>query len=439
VLITGGTGTLGGLVARHLAGQGARHLMLVSRRGPAAPGADAIRGELAGLGASVEIAACDVADRQDLARVLATVPAGHPLTAVVHAAGILDDQVLTSLTGDKIDAVMRPKADAALHLHELTADAGLAEFILFSSCAGLTGAPAQGNYAAANVLLDALSCHRRAMGLPATSIAWGLWAQASALTAGLTGSDRSRITGYFAPLPTRQALAIFDAARRSAEPVLLASSVRTSRLRDLARDGSLPALWRGLVNAPAQPRIAAAAPADGLARQLATLDEAGQPELLRHLVRVHAAIAIGGSDPEAVDPDRPFRDIGFDSLTAVDLRNRLASATGRRFSATLIFDHPTAAELAGYLRAQLAGDAAPKPGPAPVLREIESLEKALLLAGRDEELRDTVARRLQALLWRWNGTVPGGQAPAGAGPADDDGALDRATDEQLFALIDESS
>jgi hypothetical protein len=195
---------------RHLAEHGARHFLLLSRRGPEAPGAQALHDELAERGARVEIVACDVADRADLARTLATVSADHPLTAVVHAAGVLDDGILPSLTPDKIDTVMRPKVDAALHLHELTAGADLASFVLFSSGAGLTGAPGQGNYAAANVFLDALACHRRAMGLPATSTAWGLWAQTSELTAGITSSNRARMSGYFAPLPTQQALALFD-------------------------------------------------------------------------------------------------------------------------------------------------------------------------------------------------------------------------------------
>jgi NAD(P)-dependent dehydrogenase (short-subunit alcohol dehydrogenase family)/acyl carrier protein len=398
VLITGGTGTLAGLVARHLAEQGARHFLLLSRHGPGAAGADALNAELTALGASVRIAACDVADRADLARALAAVPADHPLTAVVHTAGVIDDQMLTSLTADQIGAVMRPKVDAALHLHELTAQANLAEFVMFSSAAGLTGAPGQGNYAAANVFLDALCCHRRASGLPATSIAWGLWAATSGLTANLTSSDLARITGYFTPLSTELALALFDSARQSAEPVVLASAVPAGRLRALARDGSLPPLWRGLINAPVQPRLAAADPVAGLARQLTALNEAEQQEFLLRLVRSHAAITLGGSDVETVAPDRPFREIGFDSLTAVDLRNRLASATGRRFSATLIFDHPTATELASYLRTQLTDGAAAMPVPVPVLGEMP--------------------------LGRWNDTLPA------------DAAFESATDEQLFELID---
>ncbi|MDX3240508.1 SDR family NAD(P)-dependent oxidoreductase [Streptomyces sp. ME18-1-4] len=435
VLVTGGTGTVAGLVVRHLAEHGARHFMLLSRRGPEAPGAQALHDELAERGARVEIVACDVADRADLARTLTAVPADHPLTAVVHAAGVLDDGILPSLTPDKIDTVMRPKVDAALHLHELTAGADLASFVLFSSGAGLTGAPGQGNYAAANVFLDALACHRRAMGLPATSMAWGLWAQTSELTAGITSSNRARMSGYFAPLPTQQALALFDAARGSAEPLLLATGIRTGRLRTLARDGSLPALWRALINTPAQPRIVASDPATGVARQLASLSEADQRQFLLHLVRSHAVVALGGGDAEGMDPDSPFRDIGFDSLTAVDFRNRLAGATGCRFPATLVFDHPTPAELAEHLRTRLTSEAAPQS--VPVLDEIDSLEKGLLRIEPGEELRDRIARRLRTLLSRWDDAHPESGAPSRDGAEIAlDSALDSATDDELFALID---
>ncbi|WP_194911816.1 type I polyketide synthase [Catenulispora rubra] len=431
VLVTGGTGTLGGVVARHLAERGARHLMLLSRRGLEASGAQELRAELAELGAEAQIVACDVADRADLARALALVPAAHPLTSVVHAAGVLDDGVLSSLTPEKIDAVMRPKVDAALHLHELTAEADLAEFVLFSSGAGLTGAPGQGNYAAANVFLDALAGHRRAEGLPGTSIAWGLWAQTSELTADMTGSHRARVGGYFGALSTEQALALFDAARGSAEPVLLAAPVRAARLRSLAREGSLPALWSGLVTVPtARTHSASADPAADLARRLSSLSESDQQEFLLNLVRSHAAAALGGGEAAAMDANSPFRDFGFDSLTAVDLRNRLSGATGCRFPATVVFDHPTPAELAAYVRTKVVPEAGAPKSP-PVLDEIENLEKTLLRLRDEPDLRDGVTRRLQALLSRWNEAQPAsGELPG------EEIAVDSATDDELFALID---
>ncbi|MGW5354305.1 SDR family NAD(P)-dependent oxidoreductase [Streptomyces sp. NPDC004031] len=440
VLVTGGTGTLGGLVARHLAARGARHFLLLSRSGPAAPGADELRAELAGLGATADIVACDAGDRDDLARVLAAVPGAHPLTSVVHTAGVLDDGILGSLTPERIGTVLRPKADAALHLHELTAGADLADFVLFSSGAGLTGAPAQGNYAAANTVLDALAHHRRSRGLPATSVAWGLWAQTSALTATLTSASRAKMSGYYTALPTPQALALFDAARGSAQPLLLATGIRTGRLRALAREGGLPALWRGLVSTPVQPRTVAAEPGSGVARQLAPLNEAERHAFLLQLVRSHAVVALGGGDADAMDPDSAFRDAGFDSLTAVDLRNRLAAATGCTLPATLVFDHPTPAALARHLRTKLTPDEGAQAAPEPVLDEIESLERSLLGSAPDEELRGTITRRLRALLSRWDDVAPQGTGAApGDGADGTDGtelALDTATDEELFALLD---
>ncbi|MFJ3673882.1 KR domain-containing protein [Streptomyces sp. NPDC090106] len=387
--------------------------------------------ELSGLGARAEIVACDVADRGDLAGALAAVLAEHPLTAVVHAAGVLDDGVLPSLTPDRIDTVPRPKADAAVHLHELTAGADLASFVLFASGAGLTGSPGQGNYAAANVFLDALACHRRAKGLPATSVAWGLWAETSELTAGLTGSDRARMGGYFAPVPTSQALALFDAARGCAEPVLLATAVRTARLRTLARDGALPALWHGLVNAPARPQVVNADPATGVARQLAVLSTAGQRQFLLDLVRSHAVVALGGGDPAGLDPDSPFKDLGFDSLTAVDFRNRLSAATGSRFPASLVFDHPTPGELTDHLRTRLVPET--EPGPEPVLDEIDRLERTLARAGTGEALRDRIAGRLRGLLGLWEDAQP---ETGASSPEAVEAVLDSATDDELFALID---
>ncbi|MFI0721859.1 SDR family NAD(P)-dependent oxidoreductase [Streptomyces sp. NPDC021224] len=437
VLVTGGTGTLGGLVARHLAARGARHFLLLSRSGPAAPGADELRAELAGLGATADIVACDAGDRDDLARVLAAVPGAHPLTSVVHTAGVLDDGILGSLTPERIGTVLRPKADAALHLHELTAGADLADFVLFSSGAGLTGAPAQGNYAAANTVLDALAHHRRSRGLPATSVAWGLWAQTSALTATLTSASRARMSGYYTALPTPQALALFDAARGSAQPLLLATGIRTGRLRALAREGGLPALWRGLVSTPVQPQAVAAEPGGGVARQLAPLNEAERHAFLLQLVRSHAVVALGGGDADAMDPDSAFRDAGFDSLTAVDLRNRLAAATGCTFPATLVFDHPTPAALARHLRTKLTLDEGAQAAPEPVLDEIESLERSLLGSAPDEELRGTITRRLRALLSRWDDAAPQGtEAAPGDGADGTELVLDTATDEELFALLD---
>ncbi len=176
VLITGGTGMLGAIFAEHLVTRyGIEHLLLVSRSGPDAPGASELQQRLTGLGAQVAITACDTSNPAELAAALDTIAASHPLTAVIHAAGVLDDAVVTELSPQQLDAVLAAKADAAWHLHHLTADRDLAAFVLFSSAAGILGSPGQANYAAANAFLDALARHRHHTQRRATSVAWGYW------------------------------------------------------------------------------------------------------------------------------------------------------------------------------------------------------------------------------------------------------------------------
>ncbi|MBW8821095.1 MAG: SDR family NAD(P)-dependent oxidoreductase, partial [Streptomyces sp.] len=376
-LITGGTGTLGGLLAKHLVARyGIRHLVLVSRGGDQAPGVVRLSEELAALGAQASVVACDVADREALAAVLAGVPAEHPLTVVVHAAGVLDDGMITSLSPDQVARVLRPKVDAAVNLHELTADSDLAMFVLFSSIAGVFGNPGQGNYAAANAFLDGLAAHRRAHGLPATSPAWGLWEQASGMTGHLDegGLGWMRRAGIL-PMPTDLGLALFDTAVAQSEPQPVLVRLSTATLREQAAAGLLPALYRGLVRTPSR-RIAhdTADDVPALARDLAGLSAAEQENALLHLVRVQVAAVLGHSSPELVDADRAFKDLGFDSLTAVELRNRLVAASGLPLPATLVFDRPTPVLLARFLGAQVLGAsaqadgvafAAPAPAPAP--------------------------------------------------------------------------
>ncbi|MEX3212275.1 SDR family NAD(P)-dependent oxidoreductase [Streptomyces acidiscabies] len=369
VLITGGTGTLGGLLARHLADRhGVRHLTLVSRQGMAAPGARELVGELAGLGAEVRVVACDVSDRDAVAELVAGVPVERPLTAVIHTAGVLDDGTITSLTPERIDTVMRPKADAAWYLHEATAGLDLAAFVLFSSFAATCGAPGQGNYAAANAFLDALALHRHALGLPATSLAWGWWADASGMTGGLGQSDHVRLgrAGVRA-MPAAEGLALFDLACRRPEAYLVPVRLELPRHNE-----PVPPLLRGLVTGGRARPVARAGVRDGsgLAGRLAGLTAADQQRLLLDLVCGHVATVLGHVSAGVVDPEKALRDMGFDSLTTVELRNRLATATGLRLPATLVFDHPTVSRLATYLRQQLTGavEAAPV---APVVVKAE--------------------------------------------------------------------
>ncbi|MEV7012933.1 SDR family NAD(P)-dependent oxidoreductase [Streptosporangium sp. NPDC051022] len=356
VLVTGGTGSLGGLIARHLVtAYGVRRLLLTSRRGPRAEGAAELVAELTGLGAHVDVAACDVADRTALARLLADVPGDHPLTGVVHTAGVSDDGVLESLTPQRIDAVLAPKAHAATALSELTEHADLALFVLFSSVAGLLGSPGQANYSAANGLLDGLARQRGARGLPAQALEWGLWADGtvrSGISGHLTTADIDRLTRTgLTPLDAERGLALFDLATALPEPVLAPVPVDISVLRRHA--DSVPPMLRGLVRVPGR-RTVSAAKAGG---ELSRLSPDERARALGDLVRAHTAAVLGHDNADAVDPGRPFRDLGFDSLTSVELRNRLAAATGVRLPATLVFDHPTPARVMEFLDGELFGTA----------------------------------------------------------------------------------
>ncbi|MGA5818082.1 SDR family NAD(P)-dependent oxidoreductase [Kitasatospora sp. NPDC094028] len=353
VLLTGGTGGLGALLARHLVTEhGVRHLLLVSRRGPAAEGADELREALTALGARVTVRACDATDRTALAAVLAEVPAEHPLTAVVHTAGVLDDGVLTALTPERVAAVLRPKVDAAWHLHELTRELPLKAFVLFSSAAGVLGQSGQSSYAAANAFLDALAQRRRARGLAARSLAWGLWAESSGMTSHLDETDLRRLgrTGL-APMPSDQGLALFDAALAEAGPgegraVLVPARLDTATVRGLAE---VPPLLRGLIRAP---RRAATAATATLRQRFADLPPEKRHRAVLDVVRAHVAAVLGYPAPNRVDPDRGFLDLGVDSLTALELRNRLGAESGSRLPATLIFDHPSPAAVARHLEAE---------------------------------------------------------------------------------------
>ncbi len=395
VLITGATGTLGALFARHLVTRyGAAHLLLASRRGPDAPGTAELAAELTELGATVTVAACDAADRDALAALLATVPAERPLTGVVHAAGLLDDSVLEAMRPEQLARVLRPKVDAALNLHELTAGHDLSMFVLFSSVAGVLGLPGQANYAAANAFLDTLAGHRAARGLPAVSLAWGLWAQASGMTGHLADADLGRMRrAGLAALSSEEGLALFDAAVRSGTALLVPARIDQSAVR---AHGTVPHLLRAVVRE--RVRRAEAATATGpasLAESLAHLPGEEREEALLGLVREHTATVLAHNTPGMVDPRRTFKELGFDSLTAVELRNRLGSATGLRLRATLVFDYPTPTALATHLGTAL-GPAEPSvpptgpeqaaPTPTDAARELDGMALDQLFDLIDGEL-----------------------------------------------------
>ena len=364
VLITGGTGALGATVARWLAERGAPHLILLSRRGPDAPGAADLVTELAELGATASVVACDAGDRDALAAVLAE----HPVRAVVHAAGLLDDGTVDTLTTDQVDRVLAAKVAAARHLDELTRDRDLSAFVLFSSIAASIGIPGQGNYAPGNAYLDALAEQRRADGLAATSIAWGPWAGGGMAADAAVGDlmQRHGIT----PMDPQIALAALQQALDDDATTLtvadldwdrLALALTAGRRRPLIED--LPEVQRaiGAGAVAASGPLAAGGPAESLATALAALPEAARERALIGLVREQAALVLGHAGPDAVDPNRPFRELGFDSLAGVELRNRLRTVTGLRLSTTLVFDHPTPAVLAAHLHDELTGTLPARP------------------------------------------------------------------------------
>ncbi|MGP3948857.1 type I polyketide synthase [Streptomyces sp. 7N604] len=439
VLVTGATGALGGVLARHLVTErGARRLLLLSRRGADAPGAARLHDELVELGAHVSFAACDAADREALAAVLAAVPAEYPLTAVVHTAGVLDDGVTAAMTSEQLDRVLRPKVDAAWNLHELTRDRDLSAFVLYSSVAGLLGTAGQANYAAGNAFLDALAAHRRAHGLPGTSLAWGLWEQASDLSGHLSEADLRRLARMgLRPLPSGDAMELFDAALATDEAVFAVTRLDTSALR---AQTAPPPLLRGLV--PVSQRRSAAHGTAGArsaeaspAQRLSGLSPEERERALADLVRTHVAGVLGLADPGGVEDDRPLQEMGFDSLTVVELRNHLGTATGLRLPTTLAFDHPTPAALTGYLVGRLAQDADHSPADSAVLADLDRLEAALRSAVSGASAHGTHERitlRLRELLEIAHAADSG--TDEDAAPGQD---LDSATDEELFALVDE--
>ncbi|WP_193513014.1 type I polyketide synthase, partial [Streptomyces griseoloalbus] len=379
VLVTGGTGGLGALFARHLVAEhGARHLLLVSRRGPDAPGAADLAADLTAQGATVRVEAADIADREAVAALLDSVPDAHPLTAVVHTAGVLDDATALSLTPERLHTVLGPKADAARHLHELTGGLDLRAFVLFSSVSGLVGTAGQGNYAAANAYLDALAQHRRAQNLPATSLAWGLWDATHGMGATLTPAEIARWErAGMPPLTPEQGLALFDQALRSDAPLLVPVPLRLSR----AGAAEPHPLLKGLVPARLRRVARASGPDAGTesswARQIAALPEDKRKETVLDLVRTKVAAVLGHSGATAVAPDRAFNDMGFDSMSGVELRNELARTTGLRLPTTLVFDHPAPAPLAAYL----LGRAVTQEAPAAVTRRTARADEPIAIVG----------------------------------------------------------
>ncbi len=438
VLITGGTGTLGGLVARHLVtGHGMRHLVLAGRRGMEAPGAKELLSELEELGAEVSVVACDAADGDAVRGLIAGIGTQHPLTAVVHTAGVLADATIPALTPEDLDAVLRAKADAVVHLHEATRELDLAGFVLFSSASGVLGSPGQGNYAAANSFLDAFAHDRRAAGLPALSLAWGLWAQTSDMTARLGGDDRERFArSGLASIPNEQALALFDASLADDRPLLVPIRLDQAGLRSQAASGALPPLLSRLVRTPVRRGANTGAAAEGpsLAERLSAMPETDHKRVVEEIVRGNLAAVLGHASPAEIAPDSSFQDLGIDSLTAVELRNRLKGATGLRLSGSLVFDYPSPESLVGHILDELSA-------------EIDSAGRGATGADSDEAATWRTITSIPLTRIREAGVLetllrlaePGGEAETTAGEAEGTSIASMDVDDLVRIALGESN
>jgi NAD(P)-dependent dehydrogenase (short-subunit alcohol dehydrogenase family)/acyl carrier protein len=418
VLITGGTGGLGALIACHLvAERGARHLLLVSRSGARASGVDELSGRLRSNGATVSVTACDVSDRDAVADLLSTIPPQHPLTAVIHAAGVIDDGVIATLSKDRVERVFRPKVDGALLLDELTRHVELDAFVLFSSVAGVVGAAGQGNYAAANSALDAVAARRQERGRRGTSIAWGWWDDSGAMTRHLGQADRARLVASgLSAMPVDEGLALFDAAEIHRRPTILAARLDRSHPR---------ASWSTRTVIPAGRR------SHRLSARLAQALPADRPAVVLKAVLEETA-AILGHATAGVEPERSFKDLGLDSLGAIELRNHLSASAGVRLPSTLVFDHPNPAAVSVYLLEQVASgstDVQVRSADAE-LERLDAVLAAIAATGIDP-------RKLAARLTRFlSSLMP---------PADDDGDGDDfvakvrdASAEEIFQLLDDN-
>ncbi|MDT0615392.1 type I polyketide synthase [Streptomyces sp. DSM 40712] len=433
VLITDGTGALGSDFARHLAAEhGAGRLLLLSPSGDQADGADELAAELRELGAEVAFAACDAGDREALAAVLAEIPDDRPLTAVVHTADVLDNGLVRNLATEQFDTVLRPKADAAWHLHELTREKDLSAFVLFSSAASVLGAPGQANHAAADAFLDALATHRRARGLAATSIAWGVWERGGA-DAGLDKKDLDRLAlEGFELLDPAEGRALFDRATADERAALVALPVNLAAVRAQARVPVLLSTLAAGGRPISRPTAGEISTQDQLADRLTEMTDREQEQLILSLVRADVAAVLGRTDPDGIDADRAFQEMGFDSLTAVELRNRLSAVTGLRLSPTLVFDHPSPSALTTYLRERLTPQEADSQ--QVVLEVLDQLEGLLPMLG-DDAWSTTVSSRLRALMGRIE-TAAAGEAGAEEDDVDAAEALASASVDEIFSFID---
>jgi len=425
-VLVSGAGTLGALAARHLvARHGVRRLLLASRRGPDADGVADLVADLTGQGAEVSVVACDVSDRDQVAALLAA----HRPTAVVHTAGVFDAGVIGTLTHDRLATVFAPKVNAVRHLDELTRDLDLDAFVVYSSASSIFMGAGSGGYAAANAYLDGLMASRRAAGLPGLSLAWGPWQQVTGMADTIDDLTLNRMSrregrGGVLALGSEDGMDLFDAALASGQALLVPVGLDLREVRaDAVTGGGVPHLLRGLVRVGRQSARAASDGDGGLVRRLAGLAGPQQEALLLEVIRGQVAVVLGHAGADGVRADAAFKDAGFDSLTSVELRNRLRAATGLKLPATLVFDHPNPQALARHLRGELAVEEVSATDS--VLAGLAGLDAAIAAAASDDEARDRITVRLRDLLKA---------AETAETAATED--LDAASDEELFALVD---
>uniref|UniRef100_UPI003898E53F type I polyketide synthase n=1 Tax=Kitasatospora acidiphila TaxID=2567942 RepID=UPI003898E53F len=418
-------------MARWLAGHGAEHLLLVSRRGLQAPGADDLAAELTALGAKVTIATCDIADRDALSALLDGIPTEHPLTAVFHTAAVLDDGVLDSLSVDQLDSVARVKAASARHLDELTRSQNIDAFVLFSALAGTFAASGQGNYAPGNAFLDALAEQRRHDGFTATSIAWGVWGGAG-MADGTAVGEVARRHGIPAMDPDLAVAAMKQALDRDETFLAIADidwprfAVAYTATRPSAFLSELPEVREVTAGVGRSERAAGAA--DALLERLTGKSAEDQVRLLADLVRDHVAAVLGHKSAASIDPKRAFRDLGFDSVVAVELRNRLTTATGLRLPASLVFDYPTAVQLAEHLHRGLTrqDDEALEER---ALAQVSGVDELLARTAENGDLHAVVLTQLEEVLARWKSGASDQGRPA------ERPDLGAATADELIAML----
>ncbi|MEC9464557.1 MAG: SDR family NAD(P)-dependent oxidoreductase, partial [Myxococcota bacterium] len=372
VLVTGGMGALGQHVARWLVREhGVEHIILTSRRGPTAPGAEQLVQEIAAMGASAEVIACDVSKRDDVARLLTLIPAERPLRGVIHSAGVLDDGLLADLNSERLAKVLAPKVGGAWQLHVLTKQADLDFFVLFSSIAGVMGGAAQANYAAANTFLDGLAAYRQARGLPGVSIAWGPWAEGG-MAANLSATDRARMERQgFSPIDASTGMALLDASIRAEGSLAVATALDTRRLQNSFESSGVgvPALFKNRIRS----RASASVNATALTKRLEALVVGEREGALLEIIRDEVAQVLGLTSGRDVDPGTSLQELGADSLMAVELRNRLSAFSGVTLPSTLVFDYPTTSAITGFLLSQL------QLGDTPTVRAPRAKRKAALL------------------------------------------------------------